>query len=61
MTVMVGIPSEQFGLEKSIDQVDEQPRGNEAGERIVEDHGGVSSKLVTGIDVGNRQREEEEP
>ena len=38
MTVMVVIPSEQFGLEQGVDQVEQQPRGHDAGERIIEDH-----------------------
>jgi hypothetical protein len=39
MMVMVVIPSEQFGLEQGVDQIDEQTRGNEARKRIVKDHG----------------------
>jgi len=32
MTVMVVIPSEQLGLEESVDEVEEEARGDEAGE-----------------------------
>jgi hypothetical protein len=32
-------PLEPLGLEQRVNQVDEQPRGNEAGQRIIENHG----------------------
>jgi hypothetical protein len=38
MAVMVVVPSEQFGPEQRVDEVDEKAGGHEAGERIVEDH-----------------------
>src|SRR5262249_12583482 len=38
MTVMVATLSQLLGLEQRVDEVDHQPHGDEAGERIVEDH-----------------------
>jgi hypothetical protein len=37
---MVAVPSELLGPDERVSQVDKEPRGNEAGQRIVEDHGG---------------------
>jgi hypothetical protein len=37
---MIVVPSEPLGLEQSVGEVDEQARGNERRERIIEDHGG---------------------
>ena len=39
MTVMVVVPSELLGLEQRVGQINKQPRGNEAGKRVIEDHG----------------------
>ena len=58
MTVMVATLSEPLGPEQRVDEVDHQPHGHEAGERIVEDHGQASSEPIAGDDVADRQREE---
>jgi hypothetical protein len=58
MTVMVVVPSEQLGLEQSVDQVDEQTGGHERRERVIKDHDAISSELFAGVDIGDRQREE---
>ena len=60
MTVMVATLSEPLGLEQRVDEVDHQPRGHEAGEGIVEDHGEASSEPIAGDGVADRQREEDE-
>jgi hypothetical protein len=60
MTVMDVIPSEPLRLDQSVGQVDEQPEGDEGGERIIEGHGG-SSKPVAGVHVADRQRKKDEP
>jgi hypothetical protein len=60
MTVMVATLSEPLGPEQRVDEVDHQPRGHEAGERIIEDHGKASSKPIAGDGVADRQREEDE-
>ena len=36
---MVVVPSELLGLEQRAGQINKQPRGNEAGKRVIEDHG----------------------
>jgi hypothetical protein len=51
-------PSEQFWFEQRVDQINEQSRGHERGERIVKDHDPISSELFAGVDIGDRQREE---
>ena len=60
MTVMVATLSEPLGPEQCVDEVDHQPHGHEAGERIVEDHGQASSEPIAGDGVADRQREEDE-
>ena len=57
---MVATLSEPLGLEQRVDEIDHQPHGHEAGERIVEDHGKASSKPIAGDGVADRQREEDE-
>ena len=61
MTVMVAALSQALGLEQRVDEVDHQPRGHEAGERIVEDHDEPPSEPIAGDGVADRQREEDEP
>jgi hypothetical protein len=61
MTVMTVTLSEPLGLEQCVDEVDHQPHGHEAGERIVEHHGKASSEPIAGDGVADRQREEAEP
>ena len=58
MAVMAVRLSELLGTQQRVDEVDHQPHGDEAGERIVEDHGKASSKPIAGDDVADRQREE---
>jgi len=41
MTVMVATLSEPLGPQQRVDEVDYQPYGHQAGERIVEDHDGL--------------------
>jgi hypothetical protein len=55
---MAFIPSEQFGLEQRVDQIDEQTGGHERSERVVKDHDPISSELFAGIDIRDRQGEE---
>ena len=57
MMVMVVTFSEPLGLEQRIDEVDHQPHGDEAGERIVENHGKASSESIADNRVADRQRE----
>ena len=61
MTVMTVTLSEPLGLEQSVDEVDHQPHGHEAGERIVERSWEASSEPIAGEGVADRQREEAEP
>jgi hypothetical protein len=61
MTVMVAVPSELFRFQQRVGQIDKQPRGNEAGQRVVENHGSDPSEQVAGIDIGDREREKDEP
>src|ERR1700730_2629766 len=61
MTVMVVAPLlEQLRPEQGIDEVEHEPRGHEAGERIIEDHGAGPLQSVTGEGVAHRQGEEGE-
>jgi len=60
MTVMVATLSEPLVPEQRVDQVDHQPHGHEAGERIVEDHGRASSEPIASDGVANGQCEEDE-
>src|SRR5579872_4464323 len=57
MAVMVVYPSEQIGLEQRIDQIEQQSRSDETGERIVEDHMRLL-QLIAGVDVSDRYGEE---
>ena len=57
---MVATLSEPLGLEQRVDEVNHQPRGHEAGKRIIEDHGKASSEPIAGDGVADRQREEDE-
>ena len=53
--------SEPFRPEQRVSQVKQQPCGDEAGERIVEDHDpGLRSEPFAGVGVGNRNRKEAE-
>src|ERR1700730_14842135 len=61
MTVMVVAPLlEQLRPEQGIDEVEHEPRGHEAGERIIEDHGTRSLQSVAGDGVAHRQGEKGE-
>jgi len=61
MTVMVVKPwSEQLRPEQGIDEVEHEPRGHQASERIVEDHGTSPLQSVAGDGVTHRQCEEGE-
>src|SRR5262249_46641317 len=60
MTLMVATLSEPLGPEQRVDEIDHQPHGHEAGERIVEDHGEASSEPIAGDGEADRQREEDE-
>ena len=57
---MAAVPSELLGFEKSVGQINKQPQCHEAGERVVENHG-MPSQHIAGINVGDRQREEDKP
>jgi hypothetical protein len=59
MAVMVVVPSELLGPEQGVGEIDEQTHGHERRERIVEGHRRLLEP-VTGIDVANRQREEDD-
>ncbi len=48
---------EPLGPQQSVGEVKQQPRGHEAGERIIEDHGSPLEPIA-GDGVANRQREE---
>src|SRR5262252_10209517 len=43
---MAFIPSEQFWLEQRVDQIDEQPGGDQRSERVVKNHGPISLTAV---------------
>jgi hypothetical protein len=58
MAVMAFIPSEQLWLEQRVDQIDEQSAGDDGSERVVKNHGSISSQLLAGIDIGDRCSEE---
>jgi len=67
MTVMVVEPfirtawlSKQLGPKQGIDEVEHEPRGHEAGERIIENHGTCSLQSVAGDGVAHREGEEGE-
>jgi hypothetical protein len=51
---------EQLGPEQGIDEVEHEPRGHEAGERIIEDHGTGPLQSVAGDGVTHRQGEKGE-
>jgi len=55
---MAFIPSEQFWLEQRVDQVDEQSGGHERSERVIKNHGSISSQLFASVNIRNRQSEE---
>jgi hypothetical protein len=57
---MIVVPSEPLGLEQSVGEVDEQARGNDRRERIIEDHDGFPLQPVAGVDVADRQREKDD-
>jgi hypothetical protein len=52
--------SELLGPEQRIDEVEHEPRGHEAGERIIEDHGTCPLQVIAGDGVAHRQGEEDE-
>jgi hypothetical protein len=54
------VRSEPLGPEQGVGQVNEQPKRDDAGERIIEDHGGSPSKQIAGVDVADRKREQDE-
>ena len=58
MAVMAFYPSEQFRLEQRVDQIDEQTGGHESGQRVIKNHDPISSELLAGVDIRDRQREE---
>jgi hypothetical protein len=49
---------EFLGTEQRVGEVDEQPRDNEAGEPIVEDHDMLLLEPVAGVSVSDREHEE---
>ena len=51
--------SEFLWPQQGVGQVDEERRGHDAGEPIIEDHGCLLEP-VAGVDVGDRPREEAE-
>jgi hypothetical protein len=51
---------EFLGSEQGVGEVDQQPRGHDAGEPIVEDHGWCPLESVAENRVADRQREEAE-
>lgn len=53
-------PLEFLGSEQSVGEVDEQPRGDDAGEPIIEDHGRYPLEPIAGVSVGDRGYEEAE-
>ena len=50
--------SEPLGPQQRVGQVKQEAERNEAGEGIIEDHGRLHSKPLTGIGVADREREE---
>jgi hypothetical protein len=52
------VRSEPLGPQQRVSEVKQQPRGNEAGERVIEHHGLISSKPFAGVAVTHRRREE---
>jgi hypothetical protein len=58
--VMVAVPSKLLGPKQRVRQIDKQPRGNDTGQRIIEDHGACPLEQVAGVNVGDRQREKDE-
>jgi hypothetical protein len=55
---MAFIPSEQFWLEQSVNQVDDQSRGYERSERVIKNHDSISSQLFASVDIRDRHGEE---
>jgi hypothetical protein len=53
--------SESLRSQQSVGEVEQEPRGDEGGERIVEDHGALPSELIAGVGIADRQREKSEP
>ncbi len=54
---MAAVPSELLGFEKSVGEVDQQPRGHEAGKRVFDVHGNPSQPIA-GDGIADRQREQ---
>ena len=52
--------SEPLGPQQGVGQVKQQAQRNEAGERVIKDHGHSPSKPFTGIGVANARYEEAE-
>jgi hypothetical protein len=50
---MAAVPSELLGFEKGVGQIEKQPQGHEAGERIVKDHSVGLSQHVASVNVGD--------
>ena len=52
---------EQLGPQQGVDEINHEPHGHEAGERIVEDHGTGPLQSIAGDGVAHRQGEKCEP
>jgi hypothetical protein len=57
-TSVIMAPSEAFGPQQRVGQVEQQAQRDEAGERIVEDHDRSPSKPFAGIGVADARQEE---
>jgi hypothetical protein len=54
------VRSEPLGPQQRVGEVKQQAQGDEAGERVIENHGLNSSKPFAGVAVTHRQREQRE-
>ena len=53
--------SEPLGPQQGVGQVKQQARGDEAGKRVIEDHGRSPLKPFAGVGVAYARREQTEP
>ena len=50
--------SEFLRPHQRVSEVEQQPRGDDGSERVIEGHGAVRSESVAGVGVADRQREQ---
>ena len=59
-TSVIMAPSEAFGPQQRVGQVEQQAERHESGKRIIEDHGSAPLQPFAGIGVTNARHEEAE-